>query len=177
MHFIYVQHNQRYFFFCSMLSFSMVPITTKNKWRKYCRMENESRAHNKIKRNVCWVFHDVVVVMLFIYSFVHAMPFHNPIIRWMKICSISFRCENIWKYIWQTNLCTEADRNNVIKVREKYWTIKLWKTHTSRSNGGIVDSSFVPNFSRNQKCISFLRKRIKKKICFFFITPTVDLNT
>lgn len=128
MHFIY--SIARELFFCSMLSFSMDPITTKNrrriffpngKWIVYCVLCLPRRS----RRLVIYLF--ICACSMPFYT----LPYHiipcRPVcwvfsILWARICSIFlskrngfgicssfllslylFRCENRWKYIWQTN--------------------------------------------------------------------------
>lgn len=129
----HIQHNKRAFFFMfDALIFNGSDYNEKiDEEKNLFRMENESHALNKIKWNMCCVVLNVVVVSLFIYSFVHAMPFYiipcyasqlvgsfqyfdwtfvpffcptvwNGFGIWFLFFYL-FRCENIWKYIWQTN--------------------------------------------------------------------------
>lgn len=92
-----------------------------------------------------------------------AMSFQYVELFSVKIGSISFRCENIWKLLPTYDKRTYARKQIVIMwlklgKNTEQWNVGKLKHHAR--NGGIVDSRyFFPNFSRNQKCILFLRKK------------------
>lgn len=140
MHFIYIQHNKRAFFVrCS--HFQWIRLQRKKRRRKIFQMENESHALNRIKRNICCVVLNIVVVSLFIYIHLcmlyHFIPYHTMLVCLLGLFNtlsenlfhFHFQKEWFWYLffflfclvslsllVWKTNA---ARKQIVIKVGEK----------------------------------------------------------